>query len=466
MDKPHPRKGGPAAHSSPGVSPARLVALQALRDIDVNAAFAAQALEKALKAQELSKVDRSLATELVYGTTRRLNTLDHVLNQVLSRPLATLTPWVRGILRMGAYQLLYLSHIPAAAAVHEAVQLARRYGHEGVAKFVNGVLRAVDRLPDLPLPPREQDPVAQLALKHSHPEWIIRRWLPRYGEEATERLAELANATPLTTVRANLLKTDREGLRLALKAEGVAARDGYYHPQALVLYEYPSIGKLQSFRAGLCTVQDESSMLAATVLAPKPGSTVIDAAAGLGGKTTHLAELTEDRGKVIACDVHPHKLQLLREACRRLGIESVRPVQADARKLSEMLSERADYILVDAPCSGLGVLRRRPDARWRKEAERIGELVQLQVDILEGAAACLKPGGALVYSTCTLEPEENQGVVEQFLARHPDFIRSDLSPYLPPALHGEPGVTGGMLQLLPHVHHVDGFFIARLQRKP
>ncbi|MCL5677321.1 MAG: 16S rRNA (cytosine(967)-C(5))-methyltransferase RsmB, partial [Firmicutes bacterium] len=440
---------------------AREVALLALRDVDQGEAYAGVALDRARSRHPLSQRDRSLVTELVYGAVRRQNTLDWAISQAASRPLDKMPAWVRADLRLAAYQLLFLDRIPPSAAVNEAVELAKKYGHAGLAGFVNGVLRGLLRQKDrLPYPDRSKDPVGYLSLRHSHPAWMVRRWLERFGFEGTEALCRINNETPPLVLRPNRLKTNAAGLVRSLEAEGAEAEPAGLVPDAVVLKRGPSFEELASFQEGLFSVQDEGSMLVGQVLAPPPGETVLDACAAPGGKSTHLAELMGDQGKIIAVDPYEHKLDLIRDNARRLGTHIIVPELGDAREVGGRLAEQAGAVLVDAPCSGLGVLRRRPDARWRKQPEQIEELHRLQLEILEGAAKAVKPGGALVYSTCTIEPEENQGTVAAFLAEHRDFHPDSLKPYLPDSLVGEPGVDQGWLQLLPHVHGTDGFFIA------
>lgn len=444
---------------------ARDAALRAMHEIEVREAYAAQALDRALQRTRLGKPDRALATELVYGATRRRNTVDWYLDQVATRPVAQQESWIRNILRLAAYQIIYLDQIPAHAAVNEAVELAKRYSHAGAAGFVNGVLRSLlRRLPNLKLPDITRDPVRHLSLLYSHPEWMISRWLKRFGVQETARLCEANNAAPPLVVRANSLRTTPEALRERLQQEGVEAEPGVLHPAALRLKGFPSVTGLKAFADGLMTVQDESSMLPASVCGPRRGDHIIDACAGLGSKSTHLAELLENTGRVTACDIYGHKLRLLRESCRRLGVTVVTPLETDARRLGRLMPAQADAVLLDAPCSGLGVLRRRPDARWRRGPEQFAELTELQSELLLACAAAVKPGGVLVYSTCTIEPEENEEQIEQFLARRPDFAPEPLWPYLPSSLWNEPGVDEGRLQLLPHKHDVDGFFVARLRR--
>ncbi|MFO7173163.1 MAG: 16S rRNA (cytosine(967)-C(5))-methyltransferase RsmB [Bacillota bacterium] len=465
----------PLAHRrSPGprgpVRGAREVALRALVRIEVDGAYANLALDQALSRWALPDPrDRALATELVYGVTRRRGTLDWALGQVASRPLADLTPWIRNILRQGAYQLLYLDRIPASAVIHEAVELAKRYGHPGVAGFVNAVLRGLQRrLPELPFPDPERDPAGYLEVAESAPRWLVERWLGEYGPEEARALLAAMNQPPPLTARVNRLRTDREALIQRLAAEGVTAQPTRYSPDGVVLTGVASAASLEalpSHREGLFTVQDESSMLVAPVVDPRPGETVLDIAAAPGGKSTHLAERMGDQGRVVAVDLHPHKIALIEAAAKRLGLRSVEPVCADGRTVGRLFAGRADRVLCDLPCSGLGTLARRPDARWRKRPEDIPTLAALQLELLRAAAQALRPGGVLVYSTCTITREENLAVVEAFLAEHPDFRPDDLTPFLPEALRGEPGVQEGWIQLLPHRHGTDGFFIARLVRR-
>lgn len=445
---------------------AREAALKALREVDEKGAFANLALDGVMERHLMEPRERALTTELVYGTSRRRNTLDWALERFASRPMAQTTVWIRNILRLGAYQLLYLDKIPVSAACNEAVELAKRYGHGGTAKFVNGVLRALARsAATLDFPSPEKDLTGHLSLRHSHPGWMVERWLKRYGLDEAVALLEANNTTPPLTLRVNRLRTDREKLRQDLEGEGVEAVETGLAPDGLTVKGVGSLTRLKAYRDGLFAIQDESSMLVAPVVAPKADQVVIDLASAPGGKATHLAELMGNQGKIIAVDIHEHRLNLVKENCRRLGVEIVGTMTADAREVGDLLADQGDAILVDAPCSGLGVLARRPDARWRKDPADIPGLVALQQEILESAARCLRPGGTLVYSTCTIEPEENQGVVGEFLRRHPEFEPVELWPYLPVGLWRENTLSQGYVQLMPHVHGTDGFFIARLKKR-
>lgn len=447
---------------------AREVALRALRDVDVKDSYANLALDAHLSKSRLQGRDRGLATEITYGVTRRRSSIDWALAQVSTRPLEQVDPWIRNILREAIYQILYMERIPRSAAVDEAVELAKKYGHVGVAKFVNGVLRnLIRRLPELPWPDPARAGAPALAVLHSHPEWLVREWSERFGVNQAIELMEASNRVPPLTIRVNLLKATRAQVAEALAAEGVATEPTRHSPQGLVIQDLTSssfLDALKTMKAGLFTVQDESSMLVAPALDPQPGWTVIDLAAAPGGKSTHLAELMNNEGKIIAVDIHPHKVDLIAENARRLGITIVDGVCTDAREVGKLMPNRADAVLCDVPCSGLGTLARRPDARWRKKATDPAELAPIQRAILESAAIALKPGGVLVYSTCTLHPAENQGMVESFLAEHPEFALESVAGHLPPGIPAA-ATAGGYLQLLPHIHGTDGFFIARMRKK-
>lgn len=448
----------------------REAALRALCRIESERAFAGEALERELAEGRLDKRERALATELTFGTLRARGRVDFVLAGFLKRPLAELTPWIRNDLRLGAYQLLYLDRVPPSAAVNEAVALAHRYGHAGTAGLVNAVLRNLVRQGPPPLPDpasaADLDELATaLAIVHSHPRWLVAEWLARFGPVETEALLRANNQPAPVTIRVNALKTTRDGLRERLTAEGVTLGPLRYLDDGFVISDFDSLAALPSYRDGLFIVQDEAAMLVAHIVDPRPGERVLDACAAPGGKTTHLAELMRDQGELLAVDSSPGRLRLVEENCARLGVTCASTLAEDARRLGQLKAGWADRVLVDAPCSGLGTLRRRPDARWRKEASAAGELAQLQRDILASVARCVVPGGTLVYSTCTLGETENQDVVRAFLAEHPEYAPEDLTPWVPPGLRAAIGDAGWWLQTYPHRHGIDGFFVARLRRR-
>jgi len=439
---------------------AREIALRVLLAEEQEGAYVNLALHRAFSRHRPPERDRAFVTELVYGTVRRRNTLDWALAPFLRRPAASLDPVVRNVLRLGAYQLLYLERVPAAAACNESAGMTRRLGFSSAVGLVNAVLRklAGAGLPAFPNP--QEEPVRYLSLCHSHPEWLVAGWLDRFGFEETQALLKADNLPAPFTVRANTLKTAREELAGRLAAAGIEASPARWAPEGLHLAK---AGTAESpfFQEGLYFIQDEGAMLAARACAPSQGAHVLDLCGAPGGKTTHLAALMGGAGRVTAVDIHPHRLKLLAENCRRLGVANVTPRCADARWLPEY-HLAADFVLLDAPCSGLGVLRRRPDLRWRKTPDSMTGVEELQAALLDSAALCLKPGGILVYSTCTIRREENENQVAAFLARHGDFERDGLAPHLPRGLVSPPG--DDRLQLLPHRHGTDGFFLARLRK--
>lgn len=437
----------------------REIALQVLKEVDENGAYANIALSHILEQYRPAPLERRFITELVYGTIKARNTLDWIIEKFSNRPLAKMTVWVRNVLRMGVYQLLYLERVPPSAACNEAVNLTKRYGHQGTAKFVNGVLRTVARQKtDIRFPVLEEDPVQHIALQFSHPAWMVERWLARFGSEETMRVCQANNETPPLSVRTNTLKITRAELRDKLEKEGLLVEESHWAPEGLILDGFSALGQLAALQEGLFQVQDESSMLVAHVLDPQPGEFIIDACGAPGGKTTHIAQKMNNEGRIFSLDIHAHKLRLIGENCQRLGVDIVETKAMDARCMHEHIHGQADRVLVDAPCSGLGVLRRKPDARWRKTPEMIRELPKLQQEILTSAAQCVKPGGILVYSTCTIEAEENENVIRCFLEGNPAFSLEPAGKFLPVARQEE------MVQLFPQRDGIDGFFIARMKR--
>ncbi|MCR4402174.1 MAG: 16S rRNA (cytosine(967)-C(5))-methyltransferase RsmB [Firmicutes bacterium] len=454
------------------VCSARGAALRALMDIDERGAYAAIARDRALKVVRLSERDRALATELVYGVTKMRKALDHAIGAFAARPVERMDAVVRNALRLGAYQVLYLSQVPAPSAVSEAVELARAFGHEGAGAFVNAVLRAlVGASGKIDFPDAADEPVDHIAVRYSHPEWMVSRWVHRFGFEETARLCAANNESPPVTIRVNALKTSRERLLSGLVTAGFDARPSPYVPEAVEVCGGAGLFSHESYANGEFLAQDQSSMLASYVLDPLPGERVLDIAAAPGGKTTHIAERMGDQGEIVAADVHAHRVRLLQENARRLGVRSIKAVVLDATDpqafAAEATSRPFDRALVDPPCTGTGVLRRRPDLRWRRSLRDISDLAVVQARLLAAAAAVVKPGGIVVYSTCSIEPEENGGIVEGFLREHPGFSLEPAAPYLPREfVEAFPGQGLPYVETFPHIHAMDGFFIARLARRP
>jgi len=457
------------ASKTPATAPpsAREAAFAVLLRAEAADAFVSVLLYRTLQRSALSSADRALATAITLGVLRHRERLDYALAPLLSRPLESLPPAIRTVLRMGAFQLLELDRIRAAAVVSESVTLATRHGHAGTARLVNAVLRrlAADGPPAPPDP--GTDPIGHLTVVHSHPRWLIARWIARWGLEEGAALA-VANMRPAPSVlRANSLRTTPEGLIAQLHGRGIPAEAGLV-PEAIRV-RGSLTGRLPLYEEGLFAVQDEGSMLVSHAVEPAAGATVIDACAGAGGKTTHLAALMRDAGRLIAADVQPRKLAALAERCTAMGATCVEAHHQDARDLGTRFAGLADAVLVDAPCTGLGTVRRRPEIKWR--AYRAGEdalarSATLQAAILAGAAGAVRPGGHLIYSVCSLEVEEGPAVVRDFLAAHPMFAPAPMPDAFPRQLGGHPveGADAGEAWLLPHRHDVDGFYIARLRR--
>lgn len=437
----------------------RRIALDLLIAIDTRGAYSNLALQD-LPAG-LDPRDRALVVSLVQGVTRMRRLLDYVLSKRLTKtPLDALTPPIRNNLRMGAFQLL-CTEIAPHAALDEAVKLARRYGHEGVARLTNAVLRAVQRDP-APLDVPQDDPIRALGLRHSLPDWIVRRWSEQLGLAEAEQLACASNQSFPLTLRANTLRTTREALLSRLATHGIEAIASRVDPDGVRLLEAVPVARIPGYNEGDWYIQGEAAMLVSRIVDPRPGETVADLGAAPGGKTTHLAAMMGNQGRILAVDPHEGRLGLLAENARRLGVTIVAPRGQDG---TTPLGEPVDRALVDAPCSGFGVMYRKADLRWRSSPEEVDALPGLQRRMLEAVAPDIRPGGTLVYSTCTVNRPENQDVVQGFLQDHPDFAPSDLRGWLPEDWRSDTELDGSMIQLLPQRHDVEGFFIARLERR-
>lgn len=447
---------------------ARDVALEVLRRVEQHQSYSHLELNRVLRRSELTSLDRQLVTTLVYGTLQRRNTIDWILAPFVSKGLRKLDVWVRELLRMSVYQLTYLDKVPARAAIHEAVEIAKQRGHRGVASFVNAVLRNVERRKDRLRRIHKMDEVRRLSLEHSHPEWLIKRWLEVWDAETVTAICQANNEPPSHTLRVNPLKTSRQDFKAKLERDypGAHIRDSDIAIQGLITQGLGNIGNSAWHENGWCSIQDESSMLVGDVLNPTPGASVIDLCAAPGGKATHLAELMHGRGTVHAFDIHEHKINLIKAHAKRLGLHNVTAKQADARDLPHRLSKVFDYVLLDAPCSGFGVIRRKPEIKWRQSVKDMASLVELQRQLLAAAAQLVKPGGVFVYSTCTLEPQENEQQIAWFLERYPTFKPdATLAEELPKPVTEKNLVGTGQLRIFPQDFHSDGFFIARFHRK-
>lgn len=443
----------------------RLLALRVLERVTRAGAYADLLLNASLGRSALNAPDRAFATDLVYGTLRWRGRIDFALAHVLDRDLEKLEPLVATVLRLGAYQLLFSERIPATAAVDESVRCVRAAGAERATGLVNAVLRRLAAEGEAISPPTlEEDPVQHLIHALSLSPWIAKRFVELYGPTEAASLARASNDIPPITVRVNRRRVDVMDLLTDLRTRFPEAARCRFARDGIILGRRGNPALDPAFLAGRFTVQDEASQLVVALLDPQSGERVLDACAAPGGKATAIAERVGSGGHVLAVDRHAGRLDLVRRSVRRLGLETVRCAEADAtHPLSEVTARTTfDRVLVDAPCSGLGTLRRNPDARWRVESTDPARLAAIQLAILKNAATVLRPGGVLVYSTCTLLPEENQEVVQAFLRDSGSFAPTsrDQLPLEIRSLVGD----DGFLQCAPHLHDTDGFFAARLER--
>jgi 16S rRNA (cytosine967-C5)-methyltransferase len=446
---------------------AREASLLALSRISEEGAFINLALAEVLP-KVPDRRDRSLAAEITYGVTAHRSTLDRIINRVTGRQVDKLDKPLPDVLRIGFYQLYYLDRVPPPAAVHATVELVKKSRKKVLAPFVNGVLRGALRkfptLQDFLQKNREAAPseAASLAITYAHPEWLVKRWLERFGAAQTEALLSVNNRPAPLTLRTNTLKVNREQLLQALACAGLTAEAGRITPESVVLTAAGRVADLEPYRQGWCQIQGESAMLVSRILDPLAGERVLDGCSAPGGKTTHLAQLMQNKGEIVALDIYRHRLELVLANCRRLGVEIVRPHCLDVREIPLASSGTFDRILLDVPCSGCGVIRRKPDLKWRRQEQDFAALAAVQSAMVQAAAQTLRPGGVLVYSTCTNEPEETDEVIAAFLAGNPAFIAEDVRSFLPEAWRETTGSAG--VHLYPHIHGVDGFFICRLRR--
>ena len=446
------------------IAPARAAAYDALQAITSDTADLPHALAR-VRTRLADERDRALTGEIVTGTVRWQGAFDHVIAAFGRRPVAKLDSEVRDILRSGIFQLLHLDRVPASAVVNDAVTLTKKAGKKSAAPFVNALLRRVAREREqLPLPPRP-DPAAgrdaqldYLSVSLSHPRWLAARWLDRYGFEATEAWLQFNNQPAALTLRANRLRGDTDSVTASLAGHGVSVARGRFAPDALVVWSgNPLLTPIAD--SGDFLVQDEASQLVACLVGARSGQRVLDACASPGGKTTAIAAAMNDGGLIVATDVRGRRVDLLARTVRQSGAKSIRIVQADASALP--LTPAFDWILLDVPCSGLGTLRRDPDVKWRRSESDLPRLAAAQQQLLAETATVLRPGGMLVYSTCSSEPEENEDVVAKFLSggAFRPVAPVDLPPQVQPLVD-----TAGHLRTFPFRDGLEAFFGAILRK--
>jgi 16S rRNA (cytosine967-C5)-methyltransferase len=455
--RPAPEPPTPERTAAPLPSNPREAALRILFAVDTRSAFSDRLLDGAHANGGPDARDRGLLHELVKGTLRWRGRLDWALDQRIHIGLSQVQPWIKNVMRLGAYQLMFLDRVPAHAAVDESVKLAHKYGHPGTAGLVNSVLRRLADEKDTIEFPAGDDPDS-LAIWGSHPRWIVDRWLPRFGVDVTRALMLANNRPARLGLRTNRLRGTRDELIERLARDEVVATPAEYSPDLVWADGAQSPGELAAFRDGSCTAQDESEALIGHLLGPQPHERLLDLCAAPGGKCTHIAELVGDEADVWAMEPQRPRLAAIEQALTRLGIQSVHVVEGDGRTYDFPMP--FDRVLVDAPCSGLGVLGRRADARWRKTPDLFHELPPLQLDLLAAAARRARPGGVVVYSVCSFEPEETDVVVERFLRQQPSMVLESAQGLLPDGVVDD----NGFMRVLPHVHGCDGAFAARFRK--
>ena len=447
------------AKQSESVSPSRRAAFDILCRVAAEHAYAS-VLVSALSDADLSREDRALAQELVLGVLRWQRLLDYFIERYSERSIARLDLPVLIALRVGLYQLRHLSRIPQSAAVNESVNMVKRARTASAAPLVNAVLRQSARHLDETAGGELIDPLERASVELSHPRWMLDRWQSRFGDDETRQLALANNSPPVTAFRVNALRTSVKEVLTDLNNEGVTTRESQIAQGAFVVESGPASVMTAALRRGVIYVQDEASQLVSLLLEPESGHRVLDICAAPGSKTSHIAVLAEDKAWIVACDRHHHRLATLRAGCERLGIQSVDALELDATRALPFVEggHEFDRILVDAPCSGTGTLRGNPEIKWRLSTDDLPRLAELQASLLQGAASSVASGGRLVYSTCSIEREENEEVVRRFLEATTQF--QVIEANAPAGLI----TSDGFVRTFPHREGTDGFFAAALQK--
>ncbi|NLC10917.1 MAG: 16S rRNA (cytosine(967)-C(5))-methyltransferase RsmB [Firmicutes bacterium] len=449
--------------NKPGVSLAREKALQALVQVERDKAFINLTLKRHL-GYFLNREDRAFATRLSYGVIQRLNTLDWIISLYLKKELSTLTSWIRNILRLSAYQLFYMVRVPTHAIVNESVKLSYRYGHRGVAGLVNAVLRKMSRAmwEELPWPDKEKEPLNFLCLRYSFPLWLIRRWLKQHSFAEVEQICKAHNRIPPVFIRANTLKTTAADLERFLTEEGAVVEKHPFLPEVLQLVQSPlPLDSLVAYKEGLFHVQGDSSILTCLALKPCENDKLLDLCCAPGGKTATLSQMMKGKGTIVAVEPDANRMKLLQNTLHRLQIKNVSFVLEDGRNISEKKWGSFSKVLVDAPCSGVGVIRRKPDIKWRLNESIFKENALLQLSLLQKGFSMLSPGGLLVYSVCSTDFEETVSVIRAFLKENKNACLAKLallSQIIKPR-------EEGLYLIQPHLHDMDGFFISGLVKK-
>jgi 16S rRNA (cytosine967-C5)-methyltransferase len=445
-------------------SDARTLAVKILTRVERTDSYLEKLIDYEIKTEALNDYDKSLLNEICHGVIRWMRRLDWFLNGFYRGQWEKCMPEIKNTLRVALYQILFLNKIPDYAAVNEATEFVKRISTQKHADVVNGLLRTIIRTKEeLIYPTREIDEVKYLGIMQSHPNWMVKRWIQRFGFDEAEKLAESNNKRPILTIRINTLKTTKEEFLKSLAEKNIVYRFCKYAENFVTLRLMSKIYLDEDFKNGSYAIQDESAGIVSLLLNPRPDDVILDMCAAPGGKSTHMAQLLHNKGRIIAVDKYDAKIKMLKTNAERLGVTNIEFVQDDAAEFTQevITSQKFDKILLDVPCSGLGVLSKKPDIRWKREIEDIIGLSKMQRKLLESASNYVKDGGVIVYSTCTTEPEENMDVVKDFLASHPEFVIDDASRYISKDLVN----SDGCIETFPHRHNIDGSFAVRLVKK-
>jgi 16S rRNA (cytosine967-C5)-methyltransferase len=445
-------------------SDARSLAVKILTRVERTDSYLDKLIDYEIKHELLNDYDKSLLNEICHGVIRWMRRLDWFLNGFYRGNWEKCTPEIKNTLRVALYQILFLSKIPDFAAVNEAVEFVKKISTQRHADVVNGLLRTIIRTKnELVYPTREIDEVKYLGIMQSHPNWMVKRWIQRFGFDEAQLLAESNNKRPILTLRINTLKSSKQDVLKRFEERSIVYRTCRYIDYFVTLRLMSKIYLDEDFKNGFYTVQDESAGLASLLLDPKESDVILDMCAAPGGKSTHIAQLLGSKGKVYAVDKYEVKIKMMKENAERLGVTNVEFIHDDANDFqNEALKNiKFDKILLDAPCSGLGVLSKKPEIRWKREIEDIMAIVEVQKKMLNNAVKYLKPGGVIVYSTCTTEIEENMDVVKDFLEKNPDFRIDNAAQYVNKELVN----AEGCIETFPHKHGIDGSFAVRLVRQ-
>lgn len=442
----------------------REIALKSLYKIEKNEAYSNIVLDEAIKnnKNKIESRDIGLISELVYGVTTWKLTIDEIIKKHSKIKIKKISPWIINVLRMGIYQIIFLDKIPKSAAVNESVELAKCYGNKGSVGFVNAILRKIDKN-DYEEFSKIKDTIKRISLTTSMPEWIIEELLKQKSENQVEQICKNSNLRPNLTIRTNTLKITQKELEKKLKAREIEFQETKL-PNFLILSKLKKIENLDLFKEGYFTIQDLSAGLVSTILNPNENERILDCCSAPGGKTTHIAELMKNKGSIKALDIHEHRVKLVEENAKRLGIKIINTKIQDSTEYDKKLRDKYDKILLDVPCLGLGVIKRKPDIKWQRKKEDIEKISKIQFEILKNCSKYLKKGGELVYSTCSILKEENQEIIEHFLKDNNDFSYGDYKNVTNYDIIDKFLINNKYLEIDTNYDY-DGFFICKLVKK-